>query len=131
MKSIFVDTSAWFVYANRLDPLHQRITKLMDAYKGRFVTSNFIFDEIITLCLHRLGFNIAKQVGGVLLSNSQIDLVWVTQEDEKEAWKLWSGRPDKKYSFTDCTSFIVMKRLKIDSALALDEDFSQEGFTIL
>lgn len=130
MKCIFVDTSAWFAYTNKKDPAHSKIAKTIDAYTGRFVTSNFVFDEVVTLCLYRLGFHVAKTVGDFLLSPS-VDLVRITEEDEKQAWKLWSNRPDKKYSFTDCTSFILMKRLIIDNALALDDDFVQEGFGLL
>jgi len=46
------------------------------------------------------------------------------------AWSLFERRPDKAYSFTDCTSFIVMRRLKLGIAAALDNHFLQEGFQI-
>ena len=35
------------------------------------------------------------------------------------------------YHFTDCTSFALMRRLRIDMALALDEDFRAEGFGLM
>ena len=54
MKRAFVDTSAWFAYANRHDPDHQRIRTVLQTFQGRLVTSNFIFDETVTLCLYRL-----------------------------------------------------------------------------
>lgn len=44
---------------------------------------------------------------------------------------LFEQRPDKSYSFTDCTSFVVMRREKIERAVALDVHFSQEGFSVL
>lgn len=37
-------------------------------------------------------------------------------------------RPDKTYSFADCTSFAVMRRLGLTSAITLDSDFACEGF---
>ena len=43
-------------------------------------------------------------------------------------WRLFLARRDKEYSFTDCTSFVLMRRLGLDAALALDADFAQEGF---
>ena len=55
----------------------------------------------------------------------------VSATDEDEAWKMFQKYRDKEYSFTDCTSFVVMKRLKIQTALTLDSDFSQVGFLVI
>ena len=60
----------------------------------------------------------------------EIENIAVTKGDEVEAWRLFCLRDDKQYSFTDCTSFIVMKRLNITIALATDEHFRQEGFEL-
>ena len=49
MAHAFVDTSAWFAYVNRLDPDHTRIRSVFQTFQGRLVTSNFIFDETVTL----------------------------------------------------------------------------------
>jgi len=38
---------------------------------------------------------------------------------------------DKDYSFTDCTSFVVMKELRLKDALTTDRHFRQAGFHIL
>jgi len=38
---------------------------------------------------------------------------------------------DKSYSFTDCTSFVVMKELKLKQALTTDRHFRQMGFEVL
>jgi predicted nucleic acid-binding protein len=35
------------------------------------------------------------------------------------------------YSYTDCTSFVLMRRLRIQQAIALDADFQREGFLLL
>jgi predicted nucleic acid-binding protein len=66
MAHAFVDTSAWFAYVNRLDPNHTRIRSLLQTFQGRLVTSNFIFDETVTLCLYRLAYRVAAMVGEVL-----------------------------------------------------------------
>ena len=66
MERAFVDTSAWFAYANRQDPDHQRIRTVLQTFQGRLITSNFIFDETVTLCLYRLGHQVAATVGEVL-----------------------------------------------------------------
>jgi predicted nucleic acid-binding protein len=128
MQRLFVDTSAWFAFANSADPDHKAVAALLDAFKGRLVTSNFVFNETATLCLYRLGHAAAQRVGRVLRDSSQVDLVRVTSEDEATAWDLFRERTDKQYSFTDCTSFALMRRLKLKTAAALDDDFAGEGF---
>jgi hypothetical protein len=131
MERLFVDTSAWFAYANRKDQDHATVRVALSGFEGRLATSNFIFDEILSLCLYRLGQAAAQQVGAVLLDPDTIDLIRVTPEDEQVAWTLFRNRPDRRYSFTDCTSFALMRRLGIDTALALDEDFRAEGFRVI
>jgi hypothetical protein len=128
MRRLFVDTSAWFAFANRADPDHKAVVALLADFKGRLVTSTLVFDETVTLCLRRLGHAAAERVGQVLRDGDQTDLVRVAPEDETAAWQLFRERPDKQYSFTDCTSFALMRRLELKSAAALDDDFSGEGF---
>jgi uncharacterized protein len=131
MAHAFVDTSAWFAYVNRLDPDHTRIRSLFQTFQGRLVTSNFIFDETVTLCLYRLGYRVAVTVGEVLLDPTVVDLLRLTSDDEHSAWALFLARPDKTYSYTDCTSFVLMRRLRLQQAIALDADFQREGFLLL
>lgn len=59
-----------------------------------------------------------------------MDLIRLTGGDDAEAWRLFLDRPDKGYSYTDCTSFVLMRRLGIGEALTLDEHFVQEGFVM-
>lgn len=131
MERLFVDTSAWFAYANRKDRDHATVSAAVTGFDGRLVTSNFVFDETLSLCLYRLGHAVAERVGAVLLDPDSVDLIRVTPEDEQMAWTLFRNRPDQRYSFTDCSSFALMRRLGIDAALALDEDFRAEGFRVM
>ncbi len=38
---------------------------------------------------------------------------------------------DKDYSFTDCSSFVVMRELRLKEALTTDRHFRQAGFGVL
>jgi hypothetical protein len=44
---------------------------------------------------------------------------------------LFLDRPDKRYSLTDCSSFVIMRRLGITEAITTAHHFRQEGFTVL
>ena len=131
MDRLFVDTSAWFAYANRKDPDHHAVGDVLKGFKGRLATTNFVFDETVSLCRCRLGYRAANSVGSALLDSETIDLIRVTPEDEQTAWTLFCERPDQRYSFTDCTSFALMRRLRLSTALALDDDFRVEGFRVV
>src|ERR671919_52073 len=126
MAHAFVDTSAWFAYVNRLDADHTRFRRVLQTFQRRLVTSNFGFDETVTLCLYRLGYRVAAVVGEVLLDPTVVDLLRLTPDDEHRAWTLFLARPDKMYSYTDCTSFVLMRRLRLQQAIALDTDFQRE-----
>lgn len=128
MERLFVDTSAWYAFVNGRDPDHGRVRDALAGFGGRLVTSNFVFDETVTLCRTRLGHAIAVRVGTVLLDPQVVALIRLTADEEEKAWELFLARPDKAYSFTDCTSFVLMRGRGFDRAAALDADFQREGF---
>jgi len=131
MERLFVDTSAWIAYTNRADPDYQQVKAWFASFEGRLVTSNAIFSETVTLCLYSLGYHVAAQVGEVLREPGTVDLVRLSNEDEEQAWQLFLKRSDKTYSTTDCTSFILMRKLGLRRAVALDADFEREGFEVV
>ncbi|MBT9172124.1 MAG: 23S rRNA-specific endonuclease VapC20 [Syntrophomonadaceae bacterium] len=125
---LFVDTSAWYAYVNRTDPAHTSVRNYLHNFHGKLVTSSYIFDELVTLVRLRMGHDSALRVGKLLRDPKSLLLEHVTPADDNEAWTLFSARADKAYSFTDCTSFVVMRRLRISQALTLDAHFASEQF---
>jgi predicted nucleic acid-binding protein len=75
----------------------------------------------------RLGYEQALQFGLRLLDEATTPIVRVTPTDEAKAWAIFRQYPDKRFSFADCTSFALMKRLGIETAFAFDDDFRQFG----
>ncbi len=130
MERAFVDTGAWFANANPADPDHAAAHAALKRWAGRLVTSNFVFDETVTLLRMRLGHSAAVAMGNALLSGDLCDTIRLNHEDEKAAWDLLCARADKQYSFTDCTSFVLMRRLGLSDVVAVDEDFAREGFVV-
>ena len=47
--------------------------------------------------------------------------------DEDAAWSIFMRYQDKSFSFTDCTSFALVRRLGIETCLAIDSDFRAFG----
>ncbi len=126
MDFVFVDTSAWYALANERDVNHSLARQFLDENR-RLVTTNFIIDETITLILIRVGHRQALSVGEQLWEGQLASIVRVTRDDEQVAWQLFKQYDDKTFSFTDCTSFAVMSRLKLRHAFTFDADFAQTG----
>jgi hypothetical protein len=124
---IFTDTSAWYAYIDKSDADHAAAIKLVKNLDRPLITSNYIFDEILTLVKLRMGYHIAINLGQKLWSQEVAGLVRLTKEDESRAWEIFIQYEDKGFSFTDCTSFAIMERLKIDTAFVFDDHFIQYG----
>jgi predicted nucleic acid-binding protein len=90
-----------------------------------------VFVEVVTLLNNRRLHSKAVELGKNLLTSRLFDLVHVDEELFDEAWALFQKHKDKKYSLTDCVSFVLMKQLDITQALTFDKHFVQAGFVKL
>ena len=130
MKRVFVDTSAWYSYARADDPDHAAVKDCLKKWEGRLVASNFIFDETVTLVRARAGHHAALRVGEVLRDPRVVEIARINSEDEEDAWAFFRRHRDKAFSFTDCTSFALIRRLRLEIAISTDRHFRQAGFDV-
>lgn len=131
MNVAFVDAGALVGLVNRSDEWHDAVREALGSFRGRLLTSTYVFDEAVTRCLYHAHHAVAVALGRRLLSGELADLRRIDAADERAAWELFERRPDERYSFTDCTSFVLMRRLGIETAYSVDGDFDQEGFVTL
>lgn len=125
-EAIFADTSAWFAIKDAGDAGHASAMNFM-SQRPYLVTTDFVIDETITLVRAHLGHRDAVDIGERLWRGEMATIIWVTPEDEQAAWELFKRYDDKEFSFTDCTSLVVMRRLGLSHAFTFDEDFEQTG----
>jgi predicted nucleic acid-binding protein len=131
MKRVFVDTSAWYALIDAKDPYHLDILDNLQRNQHNLLTSNYIVDETITLLRYKIGWKYAQQFGEQIYSGQLAQCVHLTESDERLAWDIFERYRDKVFSFTDCTSFSLMKRLQLSTAITLDSDFKIFGFHCL
>src|SRR5207248_2806056 len=124
---VFVDTSGWFASLVPSDPDHASAQAWLRANQKPLFTTDYILDESLTLLRARGQFRRAEAFGESLLNGELATLRFLTEEDIREAWRVFTQFHDKEWSFTDCTSRVVMDRLQIPSAFAFDRHFSQFG----
>ena len=60
--------------------------------------------------------------------DAAVEIVYINQILDDEAWALLEARPDKEWSLVDASSFVIMKRFGITRALTTDHHFTQAGF---
>jgi len=89
----------------------------------QLITTNYVAAETITLT-RRIGHAEAVSLGEQLYSRRLAEIHWATPDEERAAFEYFRRYKDKKYSFVDCLSFVVMEKLGIREALAVDSDFS-------
>jgi len=131
-RLVFVDTSAWYALVDKSDRDHTSAVNSVRNLTRPLITTNYVFDETLTLIKVKLGTRIAIDFGRKLWNQELAMRILVTKKDEQRAWDLFSQYDDNGFSFTDCTSFAVMERMKIDTAFVFDDHFTQYGkFLIL
>jgi predicted nucleic acid-binding protein len=86
-----------------------------------------VIDETLTLLRARGEPNKAISFGRQLLDLQIANVVHVTPSIFSRAWDLFREHPARQWSFTDCTSKIVMDDLHIKQALCLDHHFAEFG----
>jgi uncharacterized protein len=127
---VFVDTGAWFAYFVRRDADYAAAVQWMKANRLPLLTTDFILDELFTLLKLRESHAVATAAGNVLLRQGVTRIEEVSRQDFDRAWDLFEQYKDKEWSFTDCTSKIVIERLGITHAFAFDLHFEQFGTVI-
>jgi predicted nucleic acid-binding protein len=123
---IFVDTGAWFAISVPSDPDHGAAVAFMRSNSDRLVTSDYVYDELLTLFRSRGQLDRAKEWVDQV-QQSRLDILRISEEDVQAATDVFFKFADKSWSFTDCTSRALMQRLGIQSAFLFDDHFRQFG----
>lgn len=130
---VFVDTSAFVALVNRSDQNHGRAQEFFAGLKpaDRLHTSNFILDETITRLRMTAGHRAALEFAEATYQSPLYAIHTIERVLEKKALEIFKKFRDKKLSFTDCTSFSLMRNMVLTEAFAFDEDFAAMGFRCL
>ena len=128
--SALVDTSALYELLDRSAPSHADVLAAWTslAREGRLVTHDRVVTESSALVQRRLGMPAARVLHRELLP--PVRIVDLSQRITDRATERWLAADRRQLSLVDVTSFVVMEELGITLALALDDDFAQQGFEV-
>lgn len=134
MTPVFLDTGYLIALEAADDQHHRAASRHWSAYvasRPRIVTTSFVLDEVATFFNRRDRHAKAVEIGERLLGSPSVRLVHVDEELFSAAWSYFRQRADKRFSLTDCVSFVLMERVGIECALTFDAHFVQAGFRTL
>lgn len=93
-------------------------------------TSNFIVNEWLTLLARRKGYKIAAERAKNFYVSQVFEVLRPALEEEWQAIALFDKFADQNVSFTDCTSFVLMRQRKIQRVFSFDRHFTLAGFRV-
>jgi len=128
---LFVDTSALVALFVRNDKNHEKAVAIFDDIrmnKIKLCLTDYIFDECITTVLSLSNHATTVQIGDFILSSHMIEFIWLDESSKLKTWDFFKHYSDKKFSYTDCSSFIIMKELGLKDYFGFDRHFQQAGF---
>jgi len=124
---IFVDTGAWYASLVPTDPDHATAVQWLATNHSPLLTTDYVIDETLTLLRARGERKRALLVGTRFFRHDLAEIHKITSADLTLAWETFEQFDDKGWSFTDCTSKVVMEQLGIKLAFAFDHHFHQFG----
>ena len=134
---IFIDTGPLYALVSPKDQFHQKIITISQQLQNqpiKLITTDYILNEVFTKLLgrHPNRYPRIQKFNQLIFQSKLSQIVWIGQQRFIKTKKLFlKFSQDKLWSFTDCTSYVVMKELKIDTIFTFDEHFKQMGFRIL
>ena len=131
---VFMDSAGFLALWDAADEHHPdavRIQKELFSKRRRFLTTDYVVDETVTLLRMRHSHAAAVDFLESIERSEALHLEWIGAARFPAATSLFRTHADKKWSFTDCVSFAIMHELKIREAFTTDHHFKQAGFVPL
>ncbi len=131
---IYVDTSAWYAAEVEDDTHHgearQFLGRLASGKHGVSVTTDYVLDETLTLLRSRRSLDDATRFVDKVRKSRSVKVFWIDEQLFEKALGVFRSSGDRKWSFTDCTSFALMKELSLSDAFSFDEHFEEAGLKV-
>lgn len=131
MTTTFVDTSFLLALVLKKDGLHERARRCYSSIQGALLTTEYVLTEFADALSRPALRATAVRTVKMLQSLPAVRVIPGSSDLWREGVALFERRSDKKWSLTDCISFVVMEREGAMDALTEDQDFVQAGFRAL
>jgi len=138
MSTVFIDASTWIALYHKRDKYHEPawvIYEQLLSQARKFLTSNWVAYEAISILKSRASYGAAKTLWDILQDTELSQVVYIDRKLEEGAVDLFWRYQDKRWGVVDCTSILLMEREKCSVAFGYDRHFieatRQYRFTLL
>jgi uncharacterized protein len=134
VSTYFADTPFWIGLSSKRDQYHRVAIawrQFVTRTGGMIVTTEAVLLEWLNAMSDVSSRQIAAEGYLKVRADLRIEVVPIQTELLGAALQLYRDRPDKKWSLTDCLSFVVMEHQDLREALTTDHDFEQAGMTAM
>jgi predicted nucleic acid-binding protein len=76
----------------------------------------------------RAGSAATRKLLELIDQTAALDTEWIGPERFGRARAMFRKHMDQGFSFTDCTTFVVLEEMKVRRAVTTDRHFQQRGF---
>lgn len=132
---IFVDTSAWYAIEVEDDVNHEAACKFLSniacGKHGVSITTDYVLDEALTLLRSRRDLTSATAFIDKIRRSKSVRVFWIDEGLFEKALAIFQKSELKTWSFTDCTSFALMRELSVSEAFTFDRHFREAGLLAL
>lgn len=128
MISAFIDTAYLIALVLTDDAYHEKAVELHRQQIGQLITTEYVLFEYADGMCSARHRRLVEPTLGALQRDRRIEIVPASSRLLDAAMRLFISRPDKEWSLTDCSSFIVMEEHGLVHALTADHHFEQSGF---
>ena len=131
---VFMDSAGFLALWDASDEHHATALRLQEQLargRRRFLTTEYVADETVTLLLVRHSHRAAVDFLDTIERSEALRLEWIDPARFHASADWFRKHGDKAWSFTDCVSFAVMRELRVRDVFTTDRHFRQAGFISL
>jgi predicted nucleic acid-binding protein len=132
LKALFIDTGAFLAKEIAADQHHGKAVEFWSRIHGEgpvIYSSEHVLDETATLLARRTSYAWSAGWGRDVLG-AGIHFLPAGEGDFEEAFVLMKKFADHAVSFTDCISFVLMKREGLRDVFGFDRHFASAGYRV-
>ena len=130
-KLIYLDAGAFIARHRESDDYHAAAIygwRQLEHQKIRCITSNLVLVEAVRYLTRSIGNGATAERLKIWLSSDWMRVLRPDTEIDLEAIALFEKYADQRIGFTDCVSFVLMRRHRIDVVFGFDDHFKRAGF---
>lgn len=132
---VFVDSDAFVALTKKDDSNHEKAIDIFQKLQDRkitFITSNYVFSEVVTILSQRVDHKTAIAFIESVKSEENIFMIErVDSQIEERAIGIFIEQASKNVSFVDCTNIALIRQKHLDSIFSFDKIYKKNSIQVI